>query len=712
MMESSEIIDNFFHKKISTNQSTDIPTSGLSESVYALLNMLNAKIDKNQVENFFILQSIADDTDKFIKLSRQLGAEFCSINIDTVQELNDYLLPCIVRVNNDFVIIKKSRQKCYEIFNPKSGDAYLQLSELDNSFDNKIIYVKSLLDAASNSESVIGLRDLYKNVSGFKTVIVKLFVLALFIQLFAFFLPLFAQLAIDNIIPNYDKWLLMIVAIGFIFVIVIDSFVKIVAGLVTTNLLVYLNSNTLVSVFDHLVHLPSSFFEGRQMGDILSRFKSIEPLNGKVTKSFVEIIIDSLMAITMSIVMLIYAPFIAFVSFICFAIITAIRFGFNSTLKDLERDATERYADSSNYFIETFNSMQSIRVLQGEGRRRDQWLERHIKAMRYDQHRIKLGLTIDNITEMISGVEMIVVIALSALYVIDSSMTLGTMFAYLSYRTLFSTHASRLIKNISDLRILKIYLSRISTILNHKRISYTQSNFMNVSARHSASEKKLPSICFKNVSYAQNNTNKLILDNVSFQIFPGELICIEGDSGAGKSTLIKLMLGILSPNKGTISIDGFELSPYEKRLGTSCAAVLQGDRIFDQSIIKNIISVGSEIDMGRVINCCKKVNMHNEIMQLSEGYETILQRNEMNISVGQEKRLLLARSLYLQPEILFLDEVTSNLDLSNEILINDLIRGLEITRVVIDHGKFLSKQANKILILNNGHVEIKNANPH
>ncbi len=708
-MESSEIIDKFFHKNISPTQPNKNQSADLSSAVYALLNKYDVKIDKDQVDSFFVRYSISNDMDKFIEGSKYLGAEFCLLNLDTIEEINDSILPCIIKINNDYVIVAKAKQKHFHIYNANLGEYTMVAHELDKTFGKKIIYIKNILTDSSKNEKVIGLRELYKNVSGFKEILAKLFLLALFIQVFAFFLPLFAQLAIDNIIPNYDKWLLMIIAIGFISIVVIDSFVKIVAGLVTTNLLVYLNSNTLVSVFDHLVHLPSSFFDGRQMGDILSRFKSIEPLNGKVTKSLVEIIIDLLMTVTMSVVMLIYAPLIAFISLICFILITAIRFGFNSTLKDLERNATERYAESSSYFIETFNSMQSIRVLQAESKRRDQWLERHVKAIRYDQHRIKLALTIDNMADMINGIEMIVVIALSALYVIESSMTLGAMFAYLSYRTLFSTHASRLIKNISDLRILNIYLSRISTILNHRRINYTQSDFIDTGPFDEFSGKNKISICFEKVSYKQSNTNKLILKDVSFQIPFGELVCIEGDSGAGKSTLIKLMLGILSPNAGVISINGIELNPFEKHSRTNCAAVLQGDRIFDQSIAKNIIGASSEIDMERIIDCCKKVNIHDEIMQLSAGYETILQRNEMNISVGQEKRLLLARALYLKPQILFLDEITSNLDRSNELLINNLIKSLHITRIVIDHRKFLSAKANKIITLDKGRIDVDHA---
>lgn len=705
-MESSELIDKFFHKNISPIQPNKNQPADLSSAIYALLNKYDVKIDKDYVDSFFIRYSISDDMDRFIERSKYFEADFCLLNLDTIEEINDSLLPCITKINNDHVIVTKAKQKHFHIYNPNLGEYTVAAHEMDKAFVKKIIYIKSIYTDSSKNEKIIGLRELYKNVSGFKETLAKLFLLALFIQVFAFFLPLFAQLAIDNIIPNYDKWLLMIIAVGFISVVVIDSFVKIVAGLVTTNLLVYLNSNTLVSVFDHLVHLPSSFFDGRQMGDILSRFKSIEPLNGKVTKSLVEIIIDSLMTVTMSIVMLIYAPLIAFISLICFILITVIRFGFNSILKDLERNATERYAESSSYFIETFNSMQSIRVLQAESKRRDQWLERHVKAIRYDQHRIKLALTIDNIADMINGIEMIVVIALSALYVIESSMTLGAMFAYLSYRTLFSTHASRLIKNISDLRILNIYLSRISTILNHKRINYIQSDFIDADPFDPFSGRNKISICFEKVSYKQSNTNKLILKDVSFQISFGELVCIEGDSGAGKSTLIKLMLGILSPNTGVISINGLELNPFEKHSRTNCAAVLQGDRIFDQSIAKNIIGASSEIDMERIIDCCKKVNMHDEIMQLSAGYETILQRNEMNISVGQEKRLLLARALYLKPQILFLDEITSNLDRSNELLINNLIKSLHITRIVIDHRKFLSAKANKIITLDKGEIEI------
>lgn len=710
-MEPKEIIDNYFSRNVAIFNGKYDDAASLSASAYMLLLASGITIDRAHIEKHFSRHSLDNDFLAFSKTAFKLGAELETLSIDSLRLLNEYFLPCVIKLGNAYVMAERVTKDSIYLQHPVEGKIVAPLDECNNTFGGDILYLTKKVGKDKSSENRLGLRELYKDVSGLKRTVLITFGLSIFIQIFAFFLPLFAQLTIDNIIPNHDKYLLLIVGLGFAGIVLIDGLVKILAGLVTTNLLIYLNANTLVSVFNHLVHLPSSFFEGRQIGDILSRFKSIEPLNGRVAKNFVDIIIDSLMVLTMAVVMIIYAPAIALVSFGCFLLITAIRMGLNNTLKRLETEAAERYAISSSYFIETFSSMQSIRVMQGESIRRNQWLERHLKAIGYDEQRIKLTLIVDNIAELIGGVEMVAAIGIAALFVINAQMTLGTMFAYLSYRTLFSTHASRLVKNIFDLRLLRVYLNRLDTILNHKRIEYSDNAIAETLSDAVAVQGK-PIIQLVNVSYSHPNTAVPIFINISIDIYPAELVCLEGDSGAGKSTLIKIMLGLLAPRSGKVYINGVEQNYITKSRGTISSALLQGDRIFDQTIAENVAGISSKVDHDRVIEMCKLVNMHTEICDMSSGYDTLLNRNENNISGGQEQRLLLARALYQSPKIIYLDEVTSNLDKNNEKVINELIKQLKATRIVIDHRKALSVYADKVIHITKGSVKIEKPVAH
>lgn len=708
-MESKDVIDKYFGSKISVFNGELDSAESLQAAVYLLLINLGLSIDRARVARHFSRHSIGNDMARFVKTAYKLGKDFNLIDVDGVRTINEHLLPCIAQSGDEYVLATRVDRGTVHFVHPTEGRQTISILRWDERFNGKIIYPSD--DREKNAAAPFTLRELYKGVSGLKRAVLRTFALSIFIQIFAFSLPLFAQLTIDHIVPNQDKYLLLIVGLGFGCIVLIDGLVKILAGFVTTNLLIYLNANTLVSVFNHLVHLPQSFFEDRQMGDILSRFKSIEPLNGRVAKDSIDIIIDSLMVLTMATVMLIYAPVIAAVSFGCFIVITVIRVSFNNVLKHLETKATECYAVSSSYFIETFSSMQSIRVLQGEVIRRNQWLERHLKALGFDEQRIKLALTIDNIAELIGGVEMVVAIAMSALFVIDAQMTLGTMFAYLSYRTLFSTHASRLVKNIFDLRLLSVYLNRINTIMSHEKISYSESAVSSAVMEEMVVQGK-PVIQLINISYSYPNSTSVILNDVSLDIYPGELVCLEGDSGAGKTTLIKIMLGLLPPSSGRVLINGVELNYLVRQRGTICSALLQGDRVFDQTIAENVAGMDGQVDFHRVVDICKLVNMHTEICQLREGYDTVLNRNQNNISGGQEQRLLLARALYQNPRILFLDEVTSNLDKTNEIVINNVIAACDSTRIIIDHKKALSNTADKVIHVSNGNIKVEKPATH
>lgn len=206
------------------------------------------------------------------------------------------------------------------------------------------------------------------------------------------------------------------------------------------------------------------------------------------------------------------------------------------------------------------------------------------------------------------------------------------------------------------------------------------------------------SVC--NLVYQYDHLSKPIINGLNFDIKPGESVAIVGPSGVGKTTLMKLMSGLLEPSAGSLFVNGLDIhsigiNNYRQYI----ACVLQDDKLFAGSIAENIASFDVYLDRESIISCARYCNIHDDIMQLPMGYETLLGELGGGLSGGQKQRLLIARALYRRPAILFMDEATSHLDLVNESYINASIAGLEITRVIIAHRPSTIASADRVITL-------------
>ena len=197
-----------------------------------------------------------------------------------------------------------------------------------------------------------------------------------------------------------------------------------------------------------------------------------------------------------------------------------------------------------------------------------------------------------------------------------------------------------------------------------------------------------------------------ILRGVSFEALTGEVTCLLGRNGVGKTTLLKVMCGLLAPTSGDVIADNLDIQKIginNFRLGTAC--VLQEDRLFSGSLIDNISGFEDNADMDFIVECARRCNIHDEIMKMPMGYETIVGELGLGISGGQKQRILIARALYRKPSILFMDEATSHLDLKNESVINQSISGLSITRIIVAHRPSTIASADRIIDMSQLHMQ-------
>ncbi|WPM84560.1 ATP-binding cassette domain-containing protein [Apirhabdus apintestini] len=293
---------------------------------------------------------------------------------------------------------------------------------------------------------------------------------------------------------------------------------------------------------------------------------------------------------------------------------------------------------------------------------------------------------------------------MAATQVLDGHFSAGMLIAFMSFADQFISRGSGLIDAMIDFKMLKLHGERLADIVLTEREK--DGNHEKVIRNTALSNEHAPRITIKDLSFRYAETEPLVLNNCSFEINSGESVAIIGPSGQGKTTLAKLLLGLLTPENGSIMIDGVDIQQlglyqYRERIG----CVMQDDILFAGSISDNICFFDAEPDQERIENVAKLAQIHDEIMRMPMGYQSLVGDMGSSLSGGQNQRVLLARALYRNPSILVLDEASSHLDVEKEMLINNAVRQMKITRIIIAHRPETIRSADRVIALNNGAIQ-------
>ena len=291
------------------------------------------------------------------------------------------------------------------------------------------------------------------------------------------------------------------------------------------------------------------------------------------------------------------------------------------------------------------------------------------------------------------GLENVITIYLAARLALSNSLTIGMIFAFMSYKQHFTEKAVQLVEKAFDFRILELHLERLADIAlspldrgHNQLLGYARQ----IQGR----------IELRNISFYYAETEPLVLEDISFNVEPGEFVTIMGPSGGGKTTLIKIMLGLLEPVRGEVLIDGIPLSTmgpraYREHVG----AVMQDDQLLSGSVADNICFFDPSFEQERMIHCARLAGIHEEIMAMPMTYNSLIGDMGSSLSGGQRQRVMLARALYRQPRILFLDEGTAHLDVNTEQHINESLKHLQMTRISVAHRPEIGSGADRVLTI-------------
>ncbi len=635
-----------------------------------------------------------------VRIAERLNLASRAVRLE-LEELPLLSTPCILHWDlNHFVVLQRADASGIVIHDPAVGVRRMPMAEVSRHFTGVALELNPTRGFESAAPPPrIKLRAMMGHVIGLKRSLGQVFVLALAIEIFAVSSPFFLQWVIDHALLTGDRDLLLTLALGFSLLLFLRVTVSAMRGWTLIGLGASLKVQGRANLFTHLVNLPPSYFETRNMGDVMSRFASQDTILQAITTDVVEAVLDGLLASLTLGVMFLYAPVLAMVVLSGALLYGALRWVSYTPLRQASSEAIIWAARRDSSFLETLRGIRTIKLFNGQEDRRGHWLNLLVEAVNRQITTQKLQLLFRISNSLLVGGLAILIIWLGAHRVIDNTLSVGMLLAFLAYKDQFLDRVSNLIDKALDLQMLQVHAERLADI------ALTAPESQDQSGTRTAVVSRAAAIEVRNVRFRYGESSPWVLDGVSFRIEAGESVAITGGSGSGKTTLLKLLASLLQPTEGEILVDGQPLARTDvRRYRSMIGVVLQDDQMFAGSIGDNISFFASDHSDARVEACAKLAAVHDDILAMPMAYGSLSGDMGTVLSGGQKQRVLIARALYRKPSILLLDEATSHLDLDNERLVNGAIRTLEMTRVIVAHRPQTIQSAGRVITLNNGKV--------
>lgn len=625
-------------------------------------------------------------------IAEQLGMATRALSLE-LDELRVLKTPCILHWDfSHFVVLVSVKRNRYVLHDPARGIRYISREEMSRYFTGVALEVWPGSEFQSETlQTRISLRSLINSIYGIKRTLAKIFCLSVVIEAINLLMPVETQLVMDHAIPAGDRGLLTLISAALMFFILLKAATSTLRAWSSLVMSTLINVQWQSGLFDHLLRLPLAFFKRRKLGDIQSRFDSLDTLRATFTTSVIGFIMDSIMVVGVCVMMLLYGGYLTWIVLCFTTIYIFIRLVTYGNYRQISEECLVREARAASYFMETLYGIATVKIQGMVGIRGAHWLNMKIDAINSGIKLTRMDLLFGGINTFVTACDQIVILWLGAGLVIDNQMTIGMFVAFSSFRGQFSERVASLTSFLLQLRIMSLHNERIADIALHEK------------------EEKKPEIEIvadmgpisletNGLSYRYDSQSAPIFSALSLSVAPGESVAITGASGAGKTTLMKVLCGLFEPDSGRVLINGIDIrqigiNNYHRMI----ACVMQDDRLFSGSIRENICGFAEEMDEEWMVECARASHIHDVIMNMPMGYETLIGELGEGLSGGQKQRIFIARALYRKPGILFMDEATSALDSESEHFVNVAIKNMNITRVIIAHRETTLRTVDRVI---------------
>jgi ATP-binding cassette subfamily B protein RaxB len=607
-------------------------------------------------------------------------------------------LPCILHWEfKHFVVLAKVTRDKIVLHDPAVGERVLNLRNLERSFTGVVLEVHPGHAFRKRRErQPLDVFNLIQFTPEIWKALIQGFLLSALLELFVLLSPFYMQLTVDEAIAKGDHDLMVGLATAFLLLYIFNAAATAFRSFVFQYLGNTLTFAMEARLFHHLLRLPLSFFQKRQVGDLLQRFHALEPVKQLVVGGGISTVLDGTLSVFTAILMLTYDNRLSVIVFGVFGVYALLRVVTRRIVRRYSANAIVAEAREQTRFLETLRAIQTIKTGTGETVRESAWQNLYADKLNSSIQVSTANIWFTTIATLMSRSSDVAIIYLAATQAIDGKMTVGMLTAFMAYKDQFFSRMTSLLDQLIAFSLLDVQLNRVADIALAEREPHLHS--------HLKQNYELQGhIELQGISYRYAPRERDVVKKLDLEIAPGECVVIFGPSGGGKSTLLKLLTGLIEPTAGEVLFDGMPVSILGLRtLRPQLGVVMQEDRLLAGSIAENIALFDEHCDMGRVVECAKACLVHDEVMRFPMQYNSLVGDMGSALSSGQKQRVLLARALYRRPRILILDEGTTHIDPAREASIRALLQGMPITRIIVAHSEAMADIADRVLVMEAG----------
>lgn len=635
---------------------------------------------------------------ELVKSARLYGLRVRAISLD-LDDFRYVTLPAIVHWEfNHFLLVERWSPTRIDVVDPAQGRRQLTAKEFDEGFTGVAIMAEPGAQFAQKApQKSLTPWSYMRSLLQMHKIILQVVAASLLLQFLGLGAPLLTEIIVDRILPGKDPSLLTLLVVGMLILVVMQA----ITSFLRSSLLIYLqtrsDTNMMLNFFEHLLSLPYRFFQLRLNGDLLARMNSNLAIRDLLTNQLISTLLDGSTVIIYFIILFSLSRFIAGVTLAIGLIQLVILLFTSPVIRRLTQRDLEARGKTQGYMNEILSGIATLKAAGAEQRAFTRW-----ENLFFDETNISLRLSylssvIGIILTLVGLLAPLLLLWIGTMQVIDGVMTIGTMLALNTLAIQFLGPLGSLASTIEDLQIVRAHFSRVADVIE----AQPEQDPVQVQSPH----RLRGHIELKHVSFQYNQNAPMILQDINVKIFPGQTIALVGQTGSGKSTLGKLLVGLITPTKGTILFDNIPLDTLNyQEVRSQFGVVLQESFIFSGSVKENIALNNPATDMTQIVEAAQLAAIDEDIEKMPMAYDTLVSEGGSAFSGGQRQRLALARALAHHPSLLLLDEATSALDVITERVIEQNLRRLPCTQIIIAHRLSTVRNADVILVLDHGRI--------
>lgn len=639
-----------------------------------------------------------------VKVIEHYGFEQKVVEADKNALTQKLPLPAIAHVVIDntllhYVVITKIKDNTVVVSDPAKGSVRYKKEDFLKIWTNVLILIAPTKESQKGNKKESTLSSFFRLLISQKWLLLRIFILSMILTSIGIITSFYYQVLMDNIVPSLSIEMLNYVSAITLSLFLVQICLNFFRGLLIVKLEQNIDIPIMLGYYNHALILPMKFYSMRDTGEIISRFNDASSIRDIVSEASLTIMMDTIMAVVGAVVLFNSNRLLFLISVVMLILYGIIVFVYNKPIKKINRKIMEMNSKVTSQFVETINGIETIKAFNQEDNEKEKTDKLYKKFLKKVFNGGVLSISQQTITMFVAVVGELVILWVGVAYVIKGELTLGELITFNALLGYFIEPIKNLINLQPSIQTAVVAADRLGEILDITPEYNYEHEQLN-------DKIKFDKISISNLDF-RYGTRELVLKDINLEICRGEKIAFVGESGSGKTTLANLLVRLYEQEKGSIKLDSIDIREFSiKQIRDNISYISQNTFLFSGTIRENLLFGNSDVSDDDISQVCKICELEEYINSLPLKFNTRIEENGKNLSGGQKQRLAIARALLKKPEILIMDEATSNLDYVTERSIEKTINNFSknMTTIIIAHRLSTIKDCDKILVLRNGQI--------